>query len=72
MQQALQDVNPLFGLYDKDGLLRYLGRDEEGCLAYAELFNMKSFECSFFPIPKTNLVTIKGQEKRSRQVVNNN
>ena len=65
-------MNPLFGLYDKDGLLRYLGRDKEACMAYAELFNMQSFECSFFPLPETNLVRIKGQEKRSRQVVSNN
>ena len=72
MQPKLQEVILLYGLYDQEGLLRYLGIDREACLAYADLFNMQSFECAYMPAPTSKLVKINGQEKRLRQVANNN
>jgi hypothetical protein len=32
--------NPVLGLYDQQGLLRFSGRDQADCLAYAELFGL--------------------------------
>ena len=32
----------MFGLYDKEGILRYVNADKDACIAYAELFNLNS------------------------------
>jgi len=32
----------MYGLYDKEGILRFVDSDKEACLAYAELFNLGS------------------------------
>ena len=36
----------MYGLYDKEGILRYVNSDKEACIAYAELFdlNAQSYE----------------------------
>ena len=32
----------MYGLYDRDGILRYVNADKEACLDYAELFELNS------------------------------
>ena len=32
----------MFGLYDKEGILRFVDSDKEVCIAYAELFELGS------------------------------
>ena len=32
----------MYGLYDRDGILRFINSDKEACLDYAELFEIKS------------------------------
>ena len=32
----------MYGLYDKEGILRFLDSDKEVCIAYAELFELGS------------------------------
>ena len=32
----------MFGLYDRDGILRFVNTDRKACLDYAELFELKS------------------------------
>ena len=32
----------MFGLYDRDGILRFVNSDRETCLEYAELFEFNS------------------------------
>ena len=32
----------MFGLYDKDGILRFVDADKDACIAYAELFDLSS------------------------------
>jgi len=32
----------MFGLYDKEGILRFVDTDKDACLAYAELFELGS------------------------------
>ena len=32
----------MFGLYDRDGILRLVNSDRRACLDYAELFELKS------------------------------
>ena len=31
----------MYGLYDKEGILRYINSDKDACIAYAELFDLK-------------------------------
>ncbi len=32
----------MYGLYDREGILRYINEDKNACIAYAELFEIKS------------------------------
>ena len=32
----------MFGLYDKEGILRYVNSDKDACIAYAELFDLNA------------------------------
>ena len=32
----------MYGLYDKEGILRYVNSDKDACIAYAELFNLSA------------------------------
>ena len=32
----------MYGLYDRDGILRFINSDKEACLDYAKLFEIKS------------------------------
>ena len=32
----------MYGLYDKEGILRFIDSDKDACLAYAELFELSS------------------------------
>ena len=32
----------MYGLYDKEGILRFINSDKDACLAYAELFQLNS------------------------------
>ena len=35
----------MYGLYDKDGVLRFVNSDREACLDYAKLFELNSAHC---------------------------
>jgi len=38
-----QSFSPqMYGLYDKEGILRFVDSDKEVCIAYAELFELGS------------------------------
>ena len=32
----------MYGLYDKEGVLRFVDSDKDACIAYAELFELNS------------------------------
>ena len=32
----------MYGLYDKEGILRFIDSDRDACIAYAELFDLSS------------------------------
>ena len=36
----------MYGLYDRDGVLRFVNSDKEACLDYAKLFELNSEHCS--------------------------
>tara|TARA_B100000609_G_C17028914_1_gene337702 strand:+ start:480 stop:665 length:186 start_codon:yes stop_codon:yes gene_type:complete len=43
----------MYGLYDKEGILRYVNSDKDACLAYAELFDLNSQSCSLMSLHET-------------------
>ncbi len=61
----------MYGLYDKDGILRFVNSDKEACLDYAELFEINSSNFCLM-----NLIEYMDQENNINldlnQVENNN
>ncbi len=49
----------MFGLYDQDGMLRYVGSDRDACLAYAELFDLNQVECLLTDLPESQPLVIR-------------
>ena len=44
----------MFGLYDKQGILRYVNSDKDACLAYAELFELNSSTYSLMSLSENS------------------
>ena len=42
----------MYGLYDKEGILRYFNADKDACIAYAELFDLNAQSYSLMPLHK--------------------
>ncbi len=40
----------MFGLYDKEGILRYVNSDKDACIAYAELFDLNASSYSLMSL----------------------
>ena len=61
----------MYGLYDTDGIPRFVGGDREACDAYAKLCDMASLECCLMALAEPNAIAVKGQQK-VRQAMNSN
>ena len=48
----------MYGLYDKEGILRFVDSDKDACIAYAELFELGS--TNYCLIDLANDKTVKG------------
>ncbi|MAS28186.1 MAG: hypothetical protein CBD47_00145 [Synechococcus sp. TMED187] len=55
----------MYGLYDTDGILRFMGGDREACEAYAALFSLPLASCSLLPMPRP--ATHVFRKRRSRR-----
>ena len=44
----------MYGLYDKEGILRYVNSDKDACIAYAELFDLNSQSYLLMPLNDTS------------------
>ncbi len=62
----------LYGLYDTDGILRFIGGDREACVAYAELFDLPSIHCCLVALPEPTETTINSDQQVRRRAKNNN
>ena len=40
----------MYGLYDKEGILRFVDSDKDACIAYAELFELGSTNYSLMDL----------------------
>ena len=63
----------MYGLYDIDGILRYVGRDLEDCLEYAKLFDLKSVEYCLIALAETKSrdLDLKSRRKVHRAMNSN-
>jgi len=61
----------MYGLYDKEGILRFVDSDKEACLAYAELFELGSTNYCLMDL-EDNRNDYKDINYHLNQVVNNN
>ena len=41
----------MYGLYDKEGILRFVDSDKDACIAYAELFELNSTNYCLMDLP---------------------
>ena len=41
----------MYGLYDKEGILRFVDSDKEACIAYAELFELGATNYCLMDLP---------------------
>ena len=62
----------MYGLYDKEGVLRFINSDKDACIAYAELFELGSTNYCLMDLPNdTKKVRDKTNLDQSAGVNNN-
>ena len=62
----------MYGLYDKEGILRFVDSDKDACIAYAELFELGSTNyCLINLVNDTKTVNGKTNLDQSLGVYNN-
>ncbi len=44
----------MYGLYDKEGILRFVDSDKDACIAYAELFDLGSTNYCLMNLDENN------------------
>ena len=59
----------MYGLYDKEGILRFVDSDKDACIAYAELFELSSTNYCLMDL---DTKILKGGILDQTQVENNN
>ena len=61
----------MYGLYDKEGILRFIDSDKDACIAYAELFELGSTNYCLMNLENENK-RIKGTNLDQSLGENNN
>jgi len=62
----------MFGLYDKEGILRFVDSDKDACIAYAELFELGSTNyCLIDLVNDTKKIDCNTNLDQSLEVYNN-
>ncbi len=62
----------MYGLYDKEGVLRFVNSDKDACIAYAELFELGSANYCLMDLPN-DTKKINGKATLDQNLgVNNN
>ena len=54
----------MVGLYDTEGVLRFVGCSIEACLDYAALFEIPLLPCSLQALPEPAALRIRGAQRR--------
>ena len=50
----------MYGLYDKEGILRFVDSDKDACIAYAELFELGSTNYCLMDLANDDTKKVKG------------
>ena len=62
----------MYGLYDKEGILRFIDSDKDACIAYAELFELGSTNYCLMDLTNdTKKVNVNTNLDQSLGVYNN-
>ena len=61
----------MFGLYDKEGILRFVDSDKDACIAYAELFELTATNYCLIDLANETK-KVKGINLQRSQGGNNN
>ena len=62
----------MYGLYDKEGILRFVDSDKDACIAYAELFELGSTNYCLIDLPNdTKKINSKANLEQSLGESNN-
>lgn len=61
----------MYGLYDNEGILRYVNSDRDACIEYAELFDLNSAYYSLMALNDTSK-DFRDINLDQNQVMNNN
>ena len=61
----------MYGLYDKEGILRFVDSDKDACIAYAELFDLGSTNYCLIDLAKDKKVNGYTNLDQSLGVYNN-
>ena len=62
----------MYGLYDKEGILRFVDLDKDACIAYAELFELSSTNYCLIDLAN-DIKKIRGNTNLDQSLgVNNN
>ena len=62
----------MYGLYDKEGILRFVDSDKDACIAYAELFELVSTNYCLMELANdTKKVTCNTNLDQSQEVNSN-
>ena len=61
----------MYGLYDKEGILRFVDPDKDACIAYAELFELSSTNYCLIDLASDTKNMITTNLDQSLEVNNN-
>ena len=61
----------MYGLYDKEGILRFVDSDKDACIAYAELFELGSTNYCLMDLVN-DTIKVENTNLDQSQAVNNN
>ena len=61
----------MYGLYDKEGILRFVDSDKDACIAYAELFELGSANYCLMDLVN-DTIKVENTNLDQSQAVNNN
>ena len=61
----------MYGLYDKEGILRFIDSDKDACIAYAELFELGSTNYCLMDLTSDTRRVINTNLDQSQGVNNN-
>ena len=61
----------MYGLYDKEGILRFVDSDKDACIAYAELFELGSTNYCLMDLDDARKIESYTTLDQSLEVYNN-